>query len=297
MSRLHQYINGNVGVTVMEDGTSIREYVGEAKPDFPCSIDVKITNFCDLGSHCLWCHEQSNLKGKHADIDELLSCLEELPAGVELAIGGGNPLAHPEIERFLQTLKERGIIANMTMNELHLKKYEDTIERFVNEKLIWGLGLTYAGKHVALVKKFVELTPNTVLHVIAGINPIECLDEVLEMNAKILVLGYKQFGKGKRYYSEDVKSNIYQWYTKMPLYFKKIIFSFDNLAIDQLNLKRFLSKESWEQFFMGDEGEFSMYICGVEQEYGVSSTAEKRHRIGGKGIKEIFSKVKLERNE
>lgn len=296
MSKLYQYLNGNVGVTIKDDGTSIREYIGEAKPEFPCSIDVKITNFCDLGNYCLWCHEKSNLTGKHADIDELLECLGALPPGVELAIGGGNPLAHPELERFLGALKQRGIIANMTVNELHLKKYEDVIERLLEDKLIWGLGISYSGKHKDLVKKFVEMTSNTVLHVIAGINPIECLDEVLEMKAKILVLGYKQFGKGERYYSKKVEENKYQWYTKMPLYFKKIIFSFDNLAIDQLNLKRFLPKESWDQFFMGDEGEFSMYICGVEKEYAVSST-HKRHRIGGAGVKELFTKVNKKRHE
>jgi len=142
-----------------------------------------------------------------------------------------------------------------------------------------------------LVNKFVNLTDNTVLHLIAGVNSVDCLDEIVAMGAKVLVLGYKQFGKGKKYYSESVKNNLYQWYTRMPLYFKKIVFSFDNLAIDQLNLKRFLPKESWDIFFMGEEGEFSMYICGIEQEYAMSSTSPERFSIGVQGIKEIFAHI------
>ena len=33
-------------------------------------IDVKLTNKCDLG--CNFCHEKSNINGKHADLTQLI---------------------------------------------------------------------------------------------------------------------------------------------------------------------------------------------------------------------------------
>jgi organic radical activating enzyme len=42
-----------------------------------------------------------------------------MPAGVEIAIGGGNPLSHPDFDDFVVTLSENGTICNVTINEKH----------------------------------------------------------------------------------------------------------------------------------------------------------------------------------
>lgn len=52
---ISSYKNGNTRVSIFEDGTKIRKYDGEAKPDYPESIDIKISNFCDLSEFCQWC--------------------------------------------------------------------------------------------------------------------------------------------------------------------------------------------------------------------------------------------------
>ena len=52
---ISSYKNGNTRVSIFEDGTKIRKYDGEAKPDYPESIDIKISNFCDLSEFCKWC--------------------------------------------------------------------------------------------------------------------------------------------------------------------------------------------------------------------------------------------------
>ena len=45
-----------------------------------------------------------------------------LKPGTELAINGNN-LDHPHLERTLKILRNRGIITNMTVNQVHFIKY------------------------------------------------------------------------------------------------------------------------------------------------------------------------------
>ena len=118
----HKYKNGNVSVTILDNGTKIRECDGEPKIKFPESIDCKITNYCDM--NCQYCHEESSINGKHADFHMLKKQLSSLPSGVEIAIGGGNPLSHPDLVVFLSWLKDRGIIANLTVNQSHLSRHK-----------------------------------------------------------------------------------------------------------------------------------------------------------------------------
>ena len=92
---LYKYQNGNVLVTILKDGTKIREYEDTPFIVHPESLDVKITNKCNL--NCAYCHEMSNNDGEHADLEELKNVLSVLPSGVEIAIGGGNPLQHPDL--------------------------------------------------------------------------------------------------------------------------------------------------------------------------------------------------------
>ena len=83
MEILHSYINGNVKVTLYTDGTKIQEWSDDelANPIFPNSMDIKITNFCDL--NCKFCHEMSNINGKHGDLEFLKSILENDKSVVE----------------------------------------------------------------------------------------------------------------------------------------------------------------------------------------------------------------------
>src|SRR5574339_82652 len=113
---LHKYINGNVDITIYEDGTKVREWEGDQRVDYPESCDLKITQYCDLDSVCVFCHEMSNKDGKHGDLDLIQKIWKNQPAGTELAIGGGNPLAHPDIAQFLFNITRQGIIPNLTIN-------------------------------------------------------------------------------------------------------------------------------------------------------------------------------------
>jgi hypothetical protein len=70
-----------------------------------------------------------------------------------------------------------------------------------------------------------------------------------------------------------------------------MILSFDNLSINQLNLKRWFPEKSWNEFFMGEDGTHSMYIDAVSDSFRVSSTGKIHYPIENRNIKEIFGFV------
>ena len=67
------------------------------------------------------CHENSTLYGKHGNLFDH-KWLDTLHPYCELAIGGGNPLAHPQLEEFLLICKEKKAIPSMTVNQIHFEK-------------------------------------------------------------------------------------------------------------------------------------------------------------------------------
>ena len=288
MNLLHEYKNGNCRVQIFDDGTKIRETDDDVfKPTSPESMDVKITNRCSLENHCKWCHEGSTKDGEHANMVGLLSVFDGLSSGVEIAIGGGNPLAYPSIIMFLIELRYRGLIANITVNELHLPEYAGMIKHLVSERLIHGIGITYLGTYPKERAELDSLSSNVVYHFIAGVHNV---DDILKVR-KALVLGYKRIRKGEGFFSDKVMENLYQWYTKIPMCFGKVSVSFDNLALKQLNIKRFLDDNTWNQFYMGDDGQFTFYIDGVKREYAASSVSPDRYPIGKRTAIEMFQEV------
>lgn len=281
------YINGNTYVTIDSDGTKIREYHDSPEVLFPESIDVKITNYCDLG--CEYCHEISTTQGFHGDMDALLLTLKELPKGVELAIGGGNPLSHPGLVEFLEKCKDFGWICNLTVNQGHILKYQELIEILVSNDLIKGLGVSITSNNLRPLKYVSSLSKNVVWHVIAGVNKLDILDKLIPLSNKILVLGYKNYGLGVKYFNKSVTENIKQWYIYLPKYLGKCTLSFDNLAIEQLNIKRLFTQDGWGRFYMGDDFVFTMYIDAVKQEYAPTSRSDNRVSFNTCSLLEYFT--------
>lgn len=288
---LGKYTNGNVEVTIFNDGTKIRSYdqTNPVKLVHPESIDLKITNKCDMG--CVFCHEKSTPIGKHADIETLIHIVNQLPPYVELAIGGGNPLEHPKLKSFLVYCKHKDIIANMTVNQNHLS--EDVIE-LMDNNLIYGLGVSYANKNFSENINYSNY-PNIVIHLIAGVHSvhdIKFLHETYGFN-KFLILGFKQYGRGINYYdrySDTVEKNLKEWYILINKYFKSpYVMTFDNLSIEQLNIRRFFTDTGWDSFYMGDEFTHSMYIDAVTGVYAPNSRSKDRVCMDKMSINEYFS--------
>jgi len=288
MKVLGSYTNGNYICTIFTDGTKVRENdLDNLTPEFAESCDIKITDFCNM--NCQFCHEDSSLNGKHGDIMSL-SFIDTIPPYTELAIGGGNPLSHPDFVPFLKKLYSRRVIANTTVNQQHFMQSFDKIKGLLESGLIRGLGVSVTSvtpEFITAVKQF----PNIVLHVINGVIPVEDFKKLYDNNLKVLILGYKMFRRGNDFYSETVEQNKKELFDEMAELIKHFkIVSFDNLGLKQLEVKRLMSKERWDEFFMGDDGGYTFFIDTVRQEFSKSSTSVKRYAILP-DIKEMFKVV------
>lgn len=287
MKLLASYLNGNYVVRLYEDGTKIKDTKDDKfVASFPDSMDVKITNYCDL--NCPMCHEMSNTLGKEGDLNsEFFSSLKK---GVELAIGGGNPLSHKDLMPFLKRMKDKGIICNLTINEKHLLKNKELINNLIKDKLIYGLGISLNEINEETIE-FAKVNKNTVFHIINGI--FSDFDKIANKGLKILILGYKKFGRGKTYFNEVVEKRMKETKDLLPSLLNKFkCISFDNLALDQLDVKNLISEKEWESMYMGDDGEASMYIDLVESKFARSSTSELRYDLED-DIINMFNKVRV----
>ena len=295
MKILGSYKNNDYTCTMFSDGTKIRWNDKDSfNPIKPESIDLKITNMCNM--ECGMCHENSTPDGKHGDILNL-PFIETMFPYSEIAIGGGNPLTHPDLIEFLEGLKERKIIASMTVNQVHFMHNIDLLKELTDKKLIYGLGISYiGGRHencIEAIKQF----PNAVVHVINGIVHMDGLEALANNDLKILVLGYKEFRRGKTLYDECgsqinyLKAQFYDLLPKMVNdgWFKCI--SFDNLAIKQLEPKRLMSDKDYTQFFMGIDGEYTMYVDAVNRQFAKSSVSTERYDLMD-DIADMFKVVK-----
>lgn len=316
MELLHKYNNGNVSVSLFSDGTKTRVWEGEQRVDFPESIDLKVTNFCDVG--CSFCHESSTPKEANragADQTALEEILDPLPAGVELAIGGGNPTDWPRLRDFLWWARNKGFVCNITINQFSLQRnfITDTVLSY-GAPMVRGIGISVAshinmveatqtGYNISneitpLMKDVLAGSPNCVLHVIAGVHDYTILEHLCDsiVNPKILVLGYKRHGFGKevnegllahrlRLFRIGVIKAMYERENTPRL-------SFDNLAIEQLNIRSMLREEAWEKYYMGPDFTTSMYVDAVQQVFAETSTTTKRTSWKDTTLLDYFRKDK-----
>lgn len=289
MNLIGSYMNGNYKVSIFDDGTKIRENdLDFFEPNTVESMDIKITNKCDKG--CPMCHEDSKPDGVHGDI--LSPCfIDKLHPYTELAIGGGNPLEHPDLIEFLLKCKDHRLIPSMTVNQDHFMKNISLIKKLCDQNLIYGLGISLtdpSDKFIDTVSEF----PNAVIHVIAGIFDRNDLQKLSYKNLKLLILGYKKVRRGINLYKNagvDIDTKIDWLKYMLPLMTKFECFScisFDNLALNQLDVKNTLnmSDEDWNRFYMGDDGQeemtsSSMYVDMVKREFARNSCSMERYPI------------------
>ncbi len=286
---MYTYKNGNYQVTLEDNGTKTRETFNPNEsfmPEFPEQMDVKVTNSCDW--MCRFCHENSIPNGKHANLEKFLEKTRGLNKGTEFANGGGCLFKHPQLTEYLQELKNRDFVANGTANELDLIPYKKQIEYYLSENLIKGMGLSYRvdnSNHDALIE--FSKYPYSIIHVIVGVDTVSDISKLVEKlhTKNILLLGYKDFRRGVLFHKRnpEIDKNIREWYNLLPLFVNKVnkdggIVSFDNLAIEQLNVRRILSQDEWNLFYQGKDGmqSGSLYIDAVEEKFALNSCAEER---------------------
>ena len=290
------YQNGNYEVNTYSDGTKIRKTEENTfLPFFPENIDCKITDHCD--GNCPFCYENCSQNGKHANLNQ--AWIESLHPFTELAING-NDLSHPDLISFLKKLKEKQIITNITINQKHFIKNTIKLLKWQNENLIHGIGISLNEVNYDLLSR-IKPFQNLIIHTINGIITKENIEKLSNQNVKLLILGYKTTGKGLSYYQENknkIDENVYYLKQNIEHLFNKFnVISFDNLAIEQLNIKKKLPKETWDTFYMGDDGSFTFYIDMVNQTFSKNSIQKNKTHPILPNVEEMFKQIQKEKEK
>lgn len=292
MKVLDVYKNGNAKITLFDDGTRIIELPDDEKlkVDFPLSMDCKITNNCPMG--CPMCHEKSVPNGEHGDIMNT-KFIDKLHKGTEMAIGGGAVTSHPDLIPFLKKLKVLGIRPSITVHQKEFENNEELIKELIGEQLIYGLGVSFFNENDETWQKLRKY-PNTVVHLINGIHNKNVFDYLSNKDMKILILGYKDFGRGHDFLNIDSTIETKKSWLNEHLkdYIGKFkVVSFDNLAIKQLEVDKILSKDEWDEFYQGDDGTATMYVDLVKKQFAKTSTSEERFDLLD-NIEDMFNVIR-----
>lgn len=307
------YQNGNYTVSInTKTGEKVRDNHRDDmffEAEFPECVDVHITDFCDIG--CPFCYMDSTDVGQHAEFDYILSIARSFRPYTEVALGGGSPVLHPNLREILEFLRAKKVISNMTIHQRHFKRYGESglIDNIMlgEDPLIKGLGVSHTAFDTQLVNliKSKSYRNRIVLHAIVGVMSSEDIRQYVDSGINILLLGYKCLGRAS--------SNIIELKRKTSLirgYIKSIVsernntaatISFDNKAIEQLNLKPLFSESEWNSKFMGDDGlngeltSASMFLNLVDKTFARNSMGTTRHPVGDcRDVVEMFQRLKRE---
>lgn len=288
------YKNGNYFVDInLNDGTKIRYNDSDSfRPERPESMDITISTYCEMG--CEFCYAGCSKNGKHADIMSH-SFIDNLEPYTELALNGNEPL-HPDLVPFLYKCRELKLIPSLTVNQHTFMKNIGLLKKLSNDRLIYGVGVSLSNptdEFIEAVSKF----PNAVIHTVCGIVSMNNFRAMSGRGLKILLLGYKDSGRGIDYHNchdTEIERNKIELYNALPNMIDNEwynVISFDNLALEQLDVERLMSEDEWARFYLGDDGSHSMYIDMVEKKFAKSSISNELYNLED-DIKTMFDNVR-----
>lgn len=275
------YINGNYQVTIATDGTKTRTTPDtHFTPTRVETVDINISNHCTIG--CPYCYISASPTGEHGNLHHTV--LSGIPNGTELAI---NYAEHPDLPLFLQ-FNNSSYIINLTINEKSLANPDtvNKVQQWLDKGYIHGVGIsTNTGEPTPLT------TDNIVYHTINGITSPSVIADLIKRGQKVLILGYKPLGR-----ASTTLPNFDHWQQEVHYLLNQLfdgILSFDNLALDQLEVQQMVSSVIWQTHYMGEEGSVSLYLDLVKQSYAVSSTtSDNIFPIGDKSFNQVHQHIK-----
>lgn len=285
-----RYKNGNADVWLdLRDGTRVIEYPDNEPLTLqtPLNIDIRVSTQCPYGydaitkqSTCVFCHESALVNGQECHYGILQQVLMDakLPRGTEIALGVNH--ITEDLVQFVKNLYRLGLVVNITMNERYILQFGDTgLKQLL--PYVFGLGISYRSLQGCLsLPDWIADYPHTVIHVINGIDDFNDIKELGVKYRKLLILGEKDFGFNRGKVNLNTPSHI-EWKSNVMQLTKIFdVVSFDNLGLQQLEIRGKISTEEYETFY---QGEHSMYINAVEQYFAPSS----RTRNGIKRFNEI----------
>ena len=297
MNKLATYKNGNTITTIYDDGTKTH-FTKDDEFDFafPECHDISISRCCDNG--CEFCYYGCSPTGKHGKLSGW-KFFETMRPYTEVAINVQRPLPL-DLDRFILEMYSRRIIVNITINQNHFMddNFWKQIDGWINLGWIKGIGISLTDPTQEGFIEKVKQYPSAVIHVVAGILNLEDLTPLMNQGLKLLILGYKTTGRGSDYLCNNhqmIGDNI-EWLSSAldEVVDGFEVVSFDNLALDQLNVKSKVSKEEWDMMYAGEDGTNTFAIDLVDGTFSRNSVSQIKYPIGDKTIDEMFEIIKNE---
>jgi len=81
---------------------------------------------------------------------------------------------------------------------------------------------------------------------------------------------------------------------KLHELFEHALISFDNLAIEQLRVRRYFGNKNWSVFH---QGERSIYLDAVKKVFAPSSRSNETVSWGSMNLQEYWNTVKIEKQD
>lgn len=299
MKLLAKYQNGNTTTSIFDNGTKVHYTEDDDfRFDFAESCDIQISQCCDNG--CEWCYYGCSPTGRHGKLYGW-KFFETMHPYTEIAINLQSPVP-PEIIPFLTEMRNRNVIVNITVNQNHFM--DDSMLALIchleRHGLIKGIGVSLTNPRQDYFLDTIKEFSNAVIHVIAGITPLEDIEYLMGHGLKLLILGYKQIGRGETYFSKfgnclSIITNISGLANRLESFVNGFkVVSFDNLALEQLGVKNKVSKQEWEMFYGGDDGTVTFFIDLVKGVFAKSSLSQIVYPIRDKSIDEMFEIIRNE---
>ena len=212
-------------------------------------------------------------------------------SGTEIALNFNHGQDFGMTNKVIEYFRDKGAIPNITVN------YHTFVE-FLHE--IRALKVYHIGVSVESLKQIENIRKlayydsfrgRIVFHIINGIFPTESFIKI--KSSKILILGYKEIGRGKKFSIEGLGIPVRERFlTPEDLTIATKhgnIIGLDNLAIEQIK------PEIDKKHYLGDDGEISFYIDLVTHKFGISSTSPIRWNIGDTNLIQMFSFVRKQK--
>ena len=191
----------------------------------------------------------------------------------------------------------------MTVNVNHFMnpKYSGILSAYQETGLIRGLGISIPSEIPFGFLMYLNnlKLKNVVIHTIAGYTPQSTYFQLEDNNLNLLILGFKSKGNGIMVLRDEYQqisertAELIRNLPDMRKHFKAI--AFDNLAVNQLKLRKAMAPSKFNRLYMGDDGEFTMYVDLVTKTFGISSS-HKAMPLNSPSIADLFDEVRKSRN-
>ena len=280
------YKNGSYRVDINTE-TGTRVIIGDPRyPEFPDSIDLKITDRCQYG--CPFCSESSGPSGRHASLQDITRFFDRnFPiVPIEIAVGGGSVSENPEFTEIIKYLVDRGFIVNVTMS------IPEALKTDLTQLDISGLGISL-GDASWWTGDLVQVPgpKQVVYHAIAGITPVAVIQELLRLDQRVLVLGYKNRGRALVHElpeMSDLEVVVKSWIHDSSED-KTGTLAFDCLGAEQLKISGAILEKDWDVLWQGKDFTHTMFIDAVTGTLCPSSSVDRSLGVHSTDVLSYFT--------